>query len=96
MSAAPNPDHLALLKFGLALPPQQREEVIKLIKSNPAYKEDFEKIKNSLNTMLNEDDFLEVPQLPCRPSPAPTPKSQRSQKTTKSSSSEKAPFRSEP
>lgn len=58
MSATNNPEHLALLKFGLAVPPQSRDEVIKLIKSNPSYKEEFEKIKNSLNTMLNEDDFL--------------------------------------
>lgn len=60
MSSPPNPDHLALLKFGLAVPPQHREEVLKMIKTNPSYKEEFEQIKNSLNTMLSEDDFLEA------------------------------------
>jgi len=48
-----NPEHLALLKFGLVVPPQHREEVLKLIKSTPAYKDEFEQIKNSLNTMTN-------------------------------------------
>jgi len=60
MSASPNLDHLTLLKFGIAVPPQHRDEVLKLIKTTPAYKDEFEQIKNSLNTMLNEDDFLDV------------------------------------
>jgi len=58
MSVAPNIEHLALLKFGVAVPAGQRDEVIKIIKSTPAYKEDFEKIKASLDTMLDEDKFL--------------------------------------
>jgi hypothetical protein len=41
MSGTMNIEHLALLKFGLAVPLQQREEVIRLIKTNPNYKEDF-------------------------------------------------------
>lgn len=41
MSGVGNIEHLALLKFGLAVPVQQREEVIKLIKANPNYKDDF-------------------------------------------------------
>lgn len=41
MSSPPNPDHLALLKFGLAVPPQHREEVLKMIKTNPSYKDEF-------------------------------------------------------
>ena len=53
MSASPNLDHLTLLKFGIAVPAAHREEVLKLIKTTPAYKEEFEQIKNSLNTMLN-------------------------------------------
>jgi hypothetical protein len=71
MTATPNLEHLALLKFGIAVPPAHREEVLKLIKSSPAYKDEFEQIKSSLNTMLNEDDFLEVPQPSGRPSRAP-------------------------
>jgi hypothetical protein len=55
-----NSEHLALLKFGLNIPLQQREEVIRLIKSNPTYKDDFENIKNSLKTMTDEDEFLGV------------------------------------
>jgi len=55
-----NSEHLALLKFGLNVPLQQREEVIRLIKTNPTYKDDFENIKNSLKTMTDEDEFLEV------------------------------------
>ncbi len=43
MSASvPNIEHMALLKFGLAVPPQHREEVLKMIKTNPAYKDEFE------------------------------------------------------
>lgn len=38
MSGTPNIEHLALLKFGIAVPPQQRDEVIKIIKTNPSYK----------------------------------------------------------
>lgn len=53
-----NVEHLALLKFGLAVPPQQREEVIRLIKTNPAYKDDFESIKAGVKTMYDEDEFL--------------------------------------
>ena len=53
MTANPNLEHLALLKFGVAVPPQHRDEVLKLIKSTQAYKEEFEQIKNSLNTMVN-------------------------------------------
>lgn len=58
MTATPNLEHLALLKFGIAVPPQHRDEVLKLIKTSPNYKDEFELIKNSLNTMLSEDDFL--------------------------------------
>lgn len=50
-----NTEHLALLKFGLNIPLPQRDEVIKLIKANPAYKDDFENIKSSLKTMTDED-----------------------------------------
>jgi hypothetical protein len=61
MSAtAPNIEHLALLKFGIAVTPQQRDEALKLIKANPSFKEDFEKIKNSISTMLDENEFLNV------------------------------------
>lgn len=61
MSASPpNLDHLTLLKFGIDVPAQHKEEVLKLIKASPAYKDEFELIRNSLNTMLSEDDFLEV------------------------------------
>ena len=60
MSVAVNIEHLALLKFGLAVPVQQRDEVIKLIKTNPNYKDDFENIKNTIKTMYDEDDFLET------------------------------------
>lgn len=60
MSGGMNVEHLALLKFGLAVPVQQRDEVIKLIKSNPNYKEDFENIKSTIKTMYDEDDFLET------------------------------------
>ncbi len=38
MSGIPNLEHLALLKFGLAVPPQQRDEVIKILKTNQTYK----------------------------------------------------------
>ena len=38
---APNLDHLALLKFGIAVPSQHRDEVLKLVKTNPLYKDDF-------------------------------------------------------
>ena len=34
----PNTEHLALLKFGLAVPAGQRDEAIRMIKSTPAYK----------------------------------------------------------
>ncbi len=60
MSGAANIEHLALLKFGLAVPVQQRDEVIKLIKTNPNYKDDFENIKNTIKTMYDEDEFLET------------------------------------
>lgn len=60
MSVAPNIEHLALLKFGIAVSPQQRDEVLKLIKANPAYKDDFEKIKSSISTMTDENEFLDV------------------------------------
>jgi len=81
-----NLDHLALLKFGIAVSPHQREEVIKLIKSNSTYKDDFEKVKTTISTMVDEDLFLEVPLLLFRPSSALIPKSQKSLKTAKSSS----------
>lgn len=55
-----NVEHLALLKFGLAVPLQQREEVIRLIKTNPLYKDDFENIKAGVRTMYDEDEFLET------------------------------------
>jgi hypothetical protein len=42
------------------VPAQQRDEVLKLIKANTAYKDDFEKIKNSISTMTNENEFLDV------------------------------------
>ena len=45
MSGTTNIEHLALLKFGISVAPQQRDEVLKLIKANPAYKDDFEKSK---------------------------------------------------
>ena len=38
MSGSPNIEQLALLKFGIAVSPQQREEALKLIKANPWYK----------------------------------------------------------
>jgi hypothetical protein len=41
MSGTTNIEHLALLKFGISVAPQQRDEVLKLIKANPAYKDDF-------------------------------------------------------
>lgn len=60
MSGTVNVEHLALLKFGLAVPVGQRDEVVKLIRANPNYKDDFENIKNSIKTMYDEDDFLET------------------------------------
>jgi hypothetical protein len=53
MSASINHEHLALLKFGIALPPSQRDEAIRAIRGNPAFKEDFERIKASLKTMYD-------------------------------------------
>lgn len=53
MSGTTNIEHLALLKFGISVAPQQRDEVLKLIKANPAYKDDFEKIKSSITTMTD-------------------------------------------
>lgn len=60
MSGASNIEYLALIKFGISVAPQQRDEVLKLIKANPAYKDDFEKIKSSISTMTNENQFLDV------------------------------------
>jgi hypothetical protein len=60
MSGTTNIEHLALLKFGISVAPQQRDEVLKLIKANPAYKDDFEKIKSSITTMTDENEFLDV------------------------------------
>ena len=60
MSAQINHEHLALLKFGISLPTSQRDEAIRAIRSNPSFKEDFERIKASLKTMYDEDDFLET------------------------------------
>ena len=41
MTASPNLEHLALIKLGVGVPPQHRDEVLKLIKATPTYKEDF-------------------------------------------------------
>ncbi len=68
MAAPVNTEYMALLKFGINVPPQNRDEVIKLIKSNPTYKDDFENFKASLKTMIDEDEFLEVRLYLSRPS----------------------------
>jgi hypothetical protein len=59
MSGSSN-DHLALLKFGLNVPAGQRDEVLRMIRTSPAYKDDFENIKAHLATMTDENEFLEV------------------------------------
>lgn len=78
-----NIEHLALLKFGLAVSEGQREEVIRMIKTTPSYKEDFERVKGNLDTMLDEDKFLEVSWIAVRLSVRPTPRSQTFPRTTR-------------
>jgi len=48
-----NIEHLILLKFGVSVPPQHRDEVLKFIKAIPVYKDEYEKFKSSIITMTD-------------------------------------------
>lgn len=53
MTSAQNTEYLALLKFGINVPLQHRDEAVRLIKANNSYREEFEIIKNDLKTMTD-------------------------------------------
>lgn len=56
-------DREILRRFGVRALDSQVEEVMKLITTNPAYKEDLEKFRMQVKAPATEDDFLAVPTL---------------------------------
>ena len=53
-------DEMLLKRFGLRVHPSYVEEVAKTIREDPAIKKYVDKILNSLGTMTNEDNLIDV------------------------------------
>lgn len=60
MDSPEREEQLILRKMGIRVSLSWAREVANTVKNNPDYLKNFEKAKASLDTMTNEDKFLEV------------------------------------
>lgn len=60
MDSPEREEQLILRKMGIRVSLSRAREVANTVKNNPDYLKNFEKAKASLDTMTNEDKFLEV------------------------------------